>query len=112
MATALQDVPYVLDSVAELAAGDTSRQGEIADANLLIDQGVGEVVVAFGHGADKDTDALLRGKCLDIVANAHKWSVKTQSYLAAVGRQVVSNRVLDHAKQFLVGVGGTNGQAM
>lgn len=91
--------------MAELAAGHTSREGVVADGNLLVDHGVGKVVLALGHGADKDADALLADR-LDVLAHADELRVETQRHLAAVGRQMVCDGVLDDTQQLLVGVCG------
>ncbi len=55
----LNNVPDVFGSVAELAAGNASRETVVADGNLLVYVFVGEVVGTLGHGTDKDTNALL-----------------------------------------------------
>jgi hypothetical protein len=94
--------------VAELAASNTSRQGEVTDGNLLIYQGIGEVVLTLSHSTNEDADTILGIHGFDILTNLDKWRIETQRDLAAVGGQVVSDRVLDHSEQFLVGVGGAN----
>lgn len=45
--------------MAELAAGDTGRQTEVADGDLLVNIRVGEVVGTFGHGTDEYADAFV-----------------------------------------------------
>lgn len=58
-AQALDDVPDIFGSMAELAARDAGRETVVADGDLLVYELVGEVVRALSHGSDKDTDTLL-----------------------------------------------------
>lgn len=108
----LHDVPDILSSVAELAASNTGRQREVADRNLLVHHGVGKVILTLGHSTDEDADAVLGIHRLDILTNLDQWRIETQSNLAAVGRQVVGDGVLDHPEQLLVRVGGADRQAV
>lgn len=109
---ASQDVPYILDSVAELAAGHTSRERVVADSNLLVHKRIGKAVVTLCHGTNEDADALLRVEGLNEVATAHERSIEAQGHLAAIRGQVVSDGVLDHTEKLLVGVGRANGKPM
>mgnify|MGYP000704612022 CR=1 FL=1 len=92
----LNDVPDFFGGVAESAAGNTSTQAEVADTDRVILELVCEVVVALGHGTDKDANALLGGEIADVVAYTNDGSVETQSDLAAIGREVVGDGVLDN----------------
>lgn len=63
--------------MAKLAAGYAGTQAEVADTDCIVFKFVGEVVLAFRHGADKDTDALFRVQCLDIVRYSYDRSFET-----------------------------------
>ena len=58
----LDDVPNILSGVAELAAGDTGTQAEVADTDRVVLELIRKGVVSLGHGTDKDTDALFLTK--------------------------------------------------
>lgn len=104
-----QNIPDILHGVAELAACHTGRKGVVADGDLLIYHGVGEAVVALGHGSHENTDALFGLQSLNVIATPDQLGVKTQGYLPAIWRQVVSNGVLNYAQKLLVGVGRAYG---
>ena len=57
---ALDNVPYVFNSIAELSACYTGTQAVVADGDGVVNELVCEVVLALGHSANKDTDTLLR----------------------------------------------------
>lgn len=89
------DVPHVFDSVAELAAGNTCAQTEVADTDGVILKGVGEVVLTFGHGANKHTHTLFWSQVCNVVTDAYDLGVKAQSHFAAVWRQMVGDWIFD-----------------
>lgn len=70
MLVRLDDAPYVLGGVAEFAASNAGTEVELADGDGVILDGVGKVVVAFGHGSDEDSDALVGVQTLDVVPDA------------------------------------------
>lgn len=96
--------------MAELAAGDTGTEREVANTDRVVLVLVGEVVATLGHGTDEDTDALLGTEVGNVIADSHDRSVERQRDLAAVGRQVVGDRVLDDLEQLLLRGGGANGE--
>lgn len=96
----------------ELAARYAGRQAVIADGNLLIDILIRKVVGTLGHGTNKHADALVLAQSVDVLADAHNGGVKAERNLAAVGRQMVRNRVLDHLQELLLRVGSLDGQTM
>lgn len=106
------DAPSVLTRVAELAAGDTGAQAVIADGNRLVLEGVGKVVFALGHGPDKHANAFVGPESLDVISHAHHIGVETECHLAAVGWEVVGDRVLDDFEQLLLRIDRSNGQFM
>lgn len=105
-----QNVPHFLRRVAELAAGHTGTETVVADTDRVVLERVGKVIVALGHGTDKDGDALLGTQRLDVILGADHGGVETHGHLAAVGGQVVGDRVLDDLEQLLLRVGGANGE--
>lgn len=107
-----QNVPHLLSRMAKLAAGDTGTQTVVADTDSVILEGIGEVVMALGHGTDKNRNTLLRTEGFDIILGADNGRLETHGDLAAIGGQVVGDRVLDNLEQLFLRVGGTNGKAV
>lgn len=105
----LDDVPDFFGSVTESAAGDTGTQTEVADTNRVVLEFVCKGVVTLGHGTNEDTDALLGREVGNVVANTDDGSVKTQGDLAAVGRKVVGDWVLDNLQKLFLRCGGADG---
>lgn len=106
------NVPHLLGGMAELAACDTGTQAVVTDGNRVVLEGVGKVIVSLGHGTHEDTDALLGAQRFDVVASAHHGGFETEGHLAAVGGEVVGDGVLDDLQELLLGVGGTDGEAV
>jgi len=103
------NVPNVLGGVAELAARDAGAQAVVADTDRFVLECVGEVVLAFSHGSDKDADAFLGRKTLDVISYSDHLGIETQSDLAAVWWEMVGYGVLDDFEEFFLGVGGSDG---
>ena len=99
----LEDVPNVLCCVAELAACNAGTEVEVADADAVVLDSVREVIVTLRHSTNEDGDALVLVEAANIVAQADNLGVETEGYFPAVGRQVISDRVLDHLDQLLLG---------
>ena len=104
----LDDVPDVFDSVTKLAACDTSAQAVIADADSIVLEAVCEIVISFGHRSHKDANTLLWSNVLDVILDTNNVRVKAQGHFTAIGRQVVSDWVLDDFEQFLLRSGGSD----
>jgi len=98
--------------MAELATRHTRTKREIADADTVILERIGKVVLALGHGPDKHAHALFGAQIRNVVPAAHDGSVKAQRHLAAVGRQVLRYGVLDDLEQLLLGGGAADGEAV
>jgi hypothetical protein len=94
----------------KFAAGNTSTKAVVTYADRLVLEGVGEIVLALCHGANKDTDALVGVKRVDIIPHSHDFGVETQGDFATFGREMISDWILDDFEQFLLGVDGPNGQ--
>lgn len=104
-----KNVPSVLGSVAKLAAGNAGRKTEIADGDLLVDVCVGKVVRALGHGTNEDADALVRVEPVNVAPDMGNRGVEAESDLAALGRQMLGNGVVDDTEQLFLRVGRPNG---
>lgn len=107
-----QNVPHLLGRVAELAAGHTGTETVVADTDGVVLERVSKVIVALGHGTNEDGDALLGTQRLDVVLRTDHGGVETHGDLAAVGREVVGDGVLDDLEQLLLRVGGADGQSV
>lgn len=94
--------------MAELAARHAGREAVVADGDLLVDKLVGKVVGSLGHGADKDTHALLGPDAFHPVPDTNQRRIETERHLAAVGRQVIGDGVLDDLEELLLGGGGAD----
>lgn len=88
--------------MAELAAGNTGTKTVVADTDSIVLEGVGKVVVTLGHGTDEDGDTLVRVQRLQIILGADHRRLETHGHLAAVGGQVVGDRVLDNLKELFL----------
>lgn len=104
------DIPDVLCCVTELAACNTGTEGEVADRDRVILVLVGEAIVTLGHGSNEDANALLRTEVGHVITHSHHRGIERQSDLAAVGRKVVGDGVLDDFEQLFLRGGGANRQ--
>lgn len=96
--------------MAELAASHTGTETVVADTDGVVLEGVGKVVVALGHGTNENGNALFRVQRLEVILSADHGGIKTHRDLAAVGRQVVGDRVFNNLEQLLLRVGGADGE--
>lgn len=101
-ASSSEDIPNLFGSMAELAAGNTGTKTVVADTDSIVLEGVGKVVVTLGHGTDEDGDTLVRVQRLQIILGADHRRLETHGHLAAVGGQVVGDRVLDNLKELFL----------
>jgi hypothetical protein len=99
----LEDVPNVLCCVAELAACNAGTEVEVADTDAVVLDSVREVIVTLGHSTNEDGDALVLVEAANVVAQADNLGVETEGDFPAVGWQVISDWVLDHLDQLLLG---------
>ena len=79
------NIPHFLGGMAELAACNTRTQAVVADTDRVILERVGKIIVTLGHGAHKDTHALLGAQRLDVVPGTHHGGFETEGHLTAVG---------------------------
>ena len=86
----------------ELAASNTSTQAEVADTDRLVLEIIGEVVLAFSHGADEDADAFVRCKALDIVFDPYNFCLEAQRDFPAIRRKMVGYRVLNDLQELFL----------
>ena len=68
----------------KLTASHASAEAVIADADAVVLEGVGEIVVPLCHGSDENADALPRAQVADVVGNAHDLGIEAERDLAAV----------------------------
>lgn len=69
----LEDVPYVLGCMAEFAACNAGTKIELADGNTVILDMICKVIVALGHGADEDGNALVLVEAGNVIADTYNF---------------------------------------
>ena len=106
------DVPHFLGGMAEFAAGNACAQTVVADTDRVVLEGVGEIIMALGHGTDKDTHALVGSQSLEVVPGPDDGCLVTEGHLPAIGGQVIGDGVLDHLEQLLLRVRGADGETV
>lgn len=97
-----EDIPNLFGSVAEFAAGNTGTKTVVADTDSFVLERVGKVIVALGHGTDENSDTLVGVQRLQVVLSADHGRLETHGHLAAVGGQVVGDRVLNNLKELFL----------
>jgi len=90
----LDDVPDVFNGITELATCYAGAQAVIAEADCVILEAVGEVIVSLSHGPNEDADALFWPYVLYVVFDPNDIRVKAECHLTAIGGQMVSDWVL------------------
>lgn len=108
MIIGLEDVPYILGCMAEFAACNAGTEVELANGDAIVLDVVREIVVALGHGTNEYSDALVLVEASNVVADTYDFRVEAKRYLAAVGREMVCDGVLDHLNELLLRRGGAN----
>jgi len=88
--------------MAELAACNAGTKVVIADGDAVVLEVVGKIIVALCHGSDEDGDALVLVEVCNVITYTHDVGVETERDLAAVGRQVVGDGVLDDLDELLL----------
>jgi hypothetical protein len=88
--------------MAEFAASNTRTETVIADADGFVLESVGKIVLAFGHGSDKDTYTFSGSQVLDIVLYPDDFSIKAESDLSTVRGKMVSYGVFNDFQEFLL----------
>lgn len=108
----LDDVPDLLGTVAEFGACYTGTETVVADGDGVVLELIGEVILALGHGADENADALVGVQVLDVLAHLDDRGVETKRDLAAVRRKMIGDGVLDDLEELLLRRGGPDGQTV
>ena len=80
----------------KFTAGNTGTQAVVADADRLVFEGVGKVIITFGHGAHENADAFSWAQACNIVSHLNELGVEAQGDLSAVGWQVIGDWILDY----------------
>ena len=83
---ASDDIPRILAGVAEFAASNACTQTIVADTDGFVLESVGKVVLALGHGANKNTDTFRWAEGVDIITDSYHVSIETQRDLSAIWR--------------------------
>jgi hypothetical protein len=81
--------------MAELTACNAGTEVKLANSDAVVFDVVGKVVVALGHGTYEDGNALALVEIANVVADTYDLGVEAERDLAAVGRQVIGDGVLD-----------------
>jgi hypothetical protein len=97
-----KDIPNLFGSVAELATGNTGTETVVADTDSFVLERVGKVIVALGHGTDEDGDTLVGVQRLQVVLGTDNGRLETHGHFAAVGGQVVGDRVLNNLEELFL----------
>jgi hypothetical protein len=82
--------------MAKFAARNTCTQVVATDTDSIIFDRIGEIIVSFGHGSDKNANTFVFVQSLDIVSHAYNFRIEAERDLSAVGRKVIRNGVFDH----------------
>jgi hypothetical protein len=88
--------------MAKFAACYAGTEVELADGNAVILDVIRKVIVALCHGTNKDCNALVLVQARDVVTDTYDLCVETERDLAAVGRKVIGDWVLDHLDELLL----------
>jgi hypothetical protein len=81
--------------MAELTACNAGTEIKLANGDAVVFDVVGKVVVALGHSTYEDCNALAFVEIANVVADTYDLGVEAERDLAAVGRQVIGDGVLD-----------------
>lgn len=106
----LDHIPNIFGRIAEFPARDARTQAKVANADGVVLDVVGKVVLALGHRTDKHADASLRSQVRDVVCHSHHFCVIAERDFATIHRKVIGDGVLDHLQQFFLRIGGADGQ--
>lgn len=97
-----EDIPNLFGSVAKFAAGNAGTKTVVADTDSFVLERVGKIVVALGHGTDENSDTLVGVQRLQVVLSADHGRLETHGHLAAVGGQVVGDRVFNNLEELFL----------
>jgi hypothetical protein len=98
----LVDFPHVFGCMTKFAAGNAGTEVKVADSDAVVLQVIGEIIATFGHGSNKDCDALILIEAPDVVAYAHNFRVEAERDLATVGWEMIGDGVLDDLDEFFL----------
>lgn len=91
----LDDVPDVLNSVAEFATRHASTQAVVAYADSVVLEAVCKVVLTFGHGTNENAHALFWPYVLNVVLDPNNVGVVAECDLTAIWRKMIRYGILD-----------------
>jgi len=81
--------------MAELTACNAGTEVKLANSDAVVLDVIGKVVVALGHSTYEDCDTLALVEIANVIADTYDLGVEAERDLAAVGREVIGNGVLD-----------------
>ncbi len=96
----------------EFTACHTGAQAVVANADRIVLEAVGKIIPAFGHGSNENANTLFRCQIRNIVSHTYNLGIEAQCDLSAIGREMVSDGVLDDLEQLLLRIGGANGKSV
>ena len=81
--------------MAELTACNAGTEVKLANSDAVVLDVIGKVVVALGHSTYEDCDTLALVEIANVIADTYDLGVEAERDLAAVGRKVIGDGVLD-----------------
>lgn len=104
----LDNIPDILNGVAEFATGYTSAQAVVAYTDSVVLEAIGEVIVTFSHCTNKDANALFWSYVFNVVLDPDNVRIVAECDLAAVRGQVFCDWILDDLEKFFLRIGRTD----
>ena len=101
----LDDSPYILSCMTELAACDAGTETVVTDTYRIVFDMVREVVVALGHCADENRNALVLVQSANVISYTDDFRLEAERDLPAVRWQMVGDWILDDLNELLLGRG-------
>ena len=98
----LDNIPDIFNGIAELATCYAGAQAVIADADGVVLEAVCKIIIAFSHCANEDANTLFTTQVLYVVFDSNDFSVKAESYLSAIGGEMISDGILDDFEEFFL----------
>ena len=98
--------------MAEFTACHAGTQAVIADTDGVVFEEIRKVVISFGHGSYKNTDAFVRTETRNVIADSDNLCLKRECNFATVVWKVVRDRVLDNFEKLLLRRCRSDGQTM
>lgn len=88
--------------MAELAAGNAGTETVVADTDGFVLKGIGKVVFALSHGANKDANAFRGAQGVDVIPDSDYVGVETQGHFPAVWWEMICDGVFNDLQQLFL----------